>query len=250
LPRYLDKVRTDFVLFGPAHLLILASIPVAGLLLAAFQRIRPLCESSLRLGLGTVLLVNELAWYAYRLGWERVPLAEAAPLQLCDLALWLTVVTLFTLKYRIYEIAYFAALAGSSMAALTPDLHSPAWSYPTFYFFLAHGGTIAGVLYLTWSKRLWPQPGCLWRVLVEVNLFMAFAGAFNAVFGTNYMYLRAKPDGASLLNYMGPWPVYIAAGEVVALAIFTLLWLPFKFSAQRQSRRTPAGPAPARPGRS
>ena len=243
-------MRTDFVLFGPAHLLILASIPAGGLLLAVLQRIRPGWESSLRRSMGTVLLVNELVWYAYRLGWEKVRPVEAVPLQLCDLALWLTVVTLFSLNYRIYEIAYFTALAGSSMAALTPDLHSPAWSYPTFYFFLAHGGAIAGVLYLTWSTRLWPRPGCLWRVLVELNLFMALVGAFDAVFGTNYMYLRAKPEGASLLNYMGPWPLYIAAGEAVALAVFTLLWLPFKFSIPRRSPRPPAAPPPHIPSRS
>lgn len=243
-------MRTDFVLFGPAHLLILAFIPVAGLLLAVLQRHSPLWENSLRRGIGTVLLVNELAWYAYRLGWERMPWVDVVPLQLCDLALWLTVIALFSLKYRVYEIAYFTALGGSSMATLTPDLHSPTWSYPTFYFFLAHGGTIAAVLYLTWSKRLWPRPGCLWRVLVEVNVFMALTGAFDAVFGTNFMYLRAKPEGASLLNYLGPWPVYIAAGEGMALAVFTLLWLPFKFSVPRRFPQPPAAPAPPRPDQS
>jgi len=29
------------------------------------------------------------------------------------------------------------------------------------------------------------------------------------------------------LDYMGPWPLYIAVGEVVALGVFGVLYLPF-----------------------
>ena len=38
----------------------------------------------------------------------------------------------------------------------------------------------------------------------------AVAGTANLITGGNYMYLRAKPSQASLLDQMGPWPLYIA----------------------------------------
>jgi hypothetical integral membrane protein (TIGR02206 family) len=224
---------TDFVVFGPAHFLIMAAVPAAGAMFAWFGRRSQTSARRLRLGLGLLLLVNELIWYGYRLGWERLRLADVVPLQLCDLALWLTILALITLKSGIYEVAYFTALAGSSMAVLTPDLNAPAWSYPTFYYFLAHGEVIASILFLTWARLLRPRPGCVWRTFIVLNLFAACVGVFNAVFQTNYIYLCRKPAGASLLDYMGPWPVYIGAGEVLALGLFTLLWLPFRRANQR-----------------
>ena len=54
------------------------------------------------------------------------------------------------------------------------------------------------------------------------------AGTANLLTGGNYMWLREKPDEASLLDVMGPWPWYIVSAAVLALALFTLLDLPFR----------------------
>ena len=73
-----------------------------------------------------------------------------------------------------------------------------------------------------------PLPGCLWRVMLALNGYAASIAVFNWIFKTNYMYLCRKPDNASALDYLGPWPVYILTGELIALAFFALLWLPFR----------------------
>lgn len=229
---------SGLVLFGPAHLIILGSIPLAAALLSLAVRRGPDAARRIRLALGLFLISNELVWYVYRLRLEGLRFPEGLPLQLCDVTLWLTAVACLRLTWWCYEFAWFAGLCGSAMAVLTPDLWAPLASYPTIYFFLAHGGVVAALLTLTWGGLRQPRPGAFQRTLLALNAYAAVIAIFNAVFGTNYMYLCRKPPSASLLDWFGPWPFYLLAEEAFAALAFFLLWLPF-----RGSRRAPLATA-------
>jgi len=220
-------------LFGPVHLLILASVPAIAVLLSMTARRSREFARWTRYTLGSLLALNELAWYAYRLRLEGFRFPEGLPLQLCDLTLWLTVFALFTLNPIAFEIAYFTGIGGSGMALLTPDLWAPLASYPTIYFFLAHGMVVVSLLMILWSKQGKPRPGSPWKVFAALNAYAAAIAVFNAIFKTNYMYLCSKPAGASIIDFLGPWPVYLVGSEAVALAIFWLLWLPIRSQASR-----------------
>lgn len=221
-------MNRHFVLFGWVHIAILGAVPVLAGGLAFLARRSPHQAWLMRLWFGGLLGINELFWYWYNIhkGWYGFP--DHLPLNLCDLTVWLTVAALLTLNSPCYELAYFIGVGGSSMALLTPDLWEDFPSYPTIYFFVAHGGLVAGVLYLTWARLSRPLPGCVWRVLGWLNAYACVIGVFNLVFKANYVYLCHKPANASLLDYFGPWPLYIVTGEVFALICFYLLWLPFR----------------------
>jgi hypothetical integral membrane protein (TIGR02206 family) len=181
----------------------------------------------MRFALGYGIAANELVWWIFRYSREGIHLNNL-PLQLCDLTVWLTVLACLTLIPAVVECAYFAGVAGSGMAILTPNLWSSWPSYPAIYFFVAHGGVLVGSAVLTFGRIAVPRQGAIWRVFGILAVYAAVVGAFNAVFGSNYMYLCHKPGNPSLLDWLGPWPLYLVSSTVVALLLFWLLWLPFR----------------------
>jgi hypothetical integral membrane protein (TIGR02206 family) len=219
--------KMNFRLFGPVHLIILGSIIALAATLAAVARRAVIWRYRIRIGVAAALLLNSAVWYGYLAvrGWLTFP--DSLPLELCDFTLCLTVISAFTLNAMAFDLAYYGALAGTSMAVLTPDLWEPFPSFSTVQFFIAHGLVLVAVLYLVWSGEARPRPGSVWRAMLGLNIFAAIAGTFDFVFRTNYMYLRAKPQNPSLLDYFGPWPWYLATSEIAALVLFTLLYAPF-----------------------
>ncbi|HEX4134762.1 MAG TPA: TIGR02206 family membrane protein [Bryobacteraceae bacterium] len=212
-------------LFGLLHLTILAATVVSAALLTAMCRrgslpLKPVCRT-----LGISLAANELIWWIYRYSKEGIH-ARNLPLQLCDVAVWLAVLACFTDVTALLEPAYFAGLAGAGMALLTPNLFSPWPTYPAVYFFLAHSGIVISIAVVIFGGRRTFSSGAVWRSFGLLLAYAAIVGAFDRVFGADYMFLLRKPDSASALDLMGPWPWYIFIGAAVALALFWLLWLP------------------------
>lgn len=221
-----------FRLFEPAHLMIIAAVPALAWVLTLVVRRSPSMTFPIRIGLGSFLVVNELAWYVYQLNnWGFG--VDTLPLHLSDITVWITALTCFTLNRRSFEFIYFAGIAGGGMAVLTPDLQWPLTSYPAIQFLTMHGVTIATILFLLWSGQARPRPGSMWWALLYLNIYAGLVGILNVFFDANYMYLCRKPQGASLLDYLGPWPVYILSGEVAAIVLFTLLWLPVRKGSAR-----------------
>jgi hypothetical integral membrane protein (TIGR02206 family) len=213
--------------FAPVHLAIVAAVPIVAWGLAAVGRRRHAARR-IRLALAAAIAANELVWYGYMVaqGWVAPP--HGLPLELCEVVLWLTVYALVTTRAWALDAIYYLGLAGSGMAALTPDVGAPFPSYPGVKFFLAHGSVVAAILFLVWTGALRPRLHSWWRVLLGVNAYAAFVGLFDARFGTNYMYLCEKPQSRTLLDFFGPWPWYLLGAEGVALVLFGALYLPMR----------------------
>jgi hypothetical integral membrane protein (TIGR02206 family) len=180
--------------------------------------------------------VNELIWagYAFWRGWISFP--DYLPLHLSNVIVVIAVLAAFTLRPLLVEFAYYAGVGGGAVAVLTPDLDAIDFSFDVFHFFLAHGGVVVTMVYLTAGGLATPRPRSVWRAFAALNAYAAAVAVFNALFGTNYMYLREKPDVPTLFDLFGPWPVYILVSEVFALAVFGLLWFPF---SKDRSRKRP-----------
>ena len=219
-------------LFGLVHLLILASVPLLAAILAALQRRLPPESRGLRYILAFLLFVCTVLYYGnFAMHGQRM-FPDHLPLELCDLSLWLVVIALLTLRPAVFDLVYYFALAGSSMALLTPDVTKPTTTFLVVQFFIDHGLIVVAVLYLVWSGQARPRPWSVARAMLALNLFAALVGTFDFIFKTDYMSLCTKSQTVSLLTILGPWPWYIASCEGVAIALFLLLYLPFRQAPQ------------------
>ena len=220
-------MTTNFKLFGPTHIAILGSVPLlAGLLAYAQRKLAPASRVP-RLALACVILIDSAIYYGVLIARGQLTFPDHLPLELCDASLCLVILALFTLNETVFDLAYYGALAGATMALLTPNLWEPFPSFTTIQFFVDHGLIVVGVLFLAWSGLARPRTRSVLRAMVAVNLFAACVGTFDYFFKTDYMYLRAKPPNTSLLDVLGPWPWYLASTEFVACGVFLLLYLPF-----------------------
>jgi hypothetical integral membrane protein (TIGR02206 family) len=230
-------VAAPFHAFGVSHISAVALMfAVSAALVAASRAARsPVFDKALRWTLAALLLAD---WALYLLmfylkGW--LALGNVLPLNLCDWATIAVVVTLLSPNQRSYELAYFWALAGTLLTTITPDLQYdfPDWRFVFFFFY--HATIITSVFYMTFALGMRPVSGSIRRVILWTLSYVAVAGTADALLGTNYGFLRAKPATATLFDAMSPWPWYIAECVAIAIAAMLILYAPFYLAGRMRS---------------
>jgi hypothetical integral membrane protein (TIGR02206 family) len=233
-----------FERYGLHHLGAILATAAIGVVLAAAARRSASARTGLwiRAGLAASLALLDLAFLWSAVAEGRLAWWEFLPLQLCDLAVLLAVYALVFQSPTAYELVYFWGGAGSVIAMLTPDIGTGFPSSDFLFFFALHGGVVAAAIVLTAGFGMRPRAGAVWRVLVLTNAYALVVGLVNLATGANFLYLCEKPAAGSLLDWLGPWPVYILGAEVVALLFFLALDAPFRLRYSSSLRSQPKEP--------
>jgi hypothetical integral membrane protein (TIGR02206 family) len=155
----------------------------------------------------------------------------------------LAAVLLATRSRTLFEVLYFWGFAGATQAMLTPDLQTSGFNFPHFVYWIfwtSHGVIWWAVIFAAaaWGYR--PTWGSIPRVFLITNLVLAAVGLVNWATGGNYMYVARKPDYATLLDYLGPWPWYIIPLQLIGLVAFVLVYLPYALRDTTRPRRQEA----------
>jgi hypothetical integral membrane protein (TIGR02206 family) len=146
------------------------------------------------------------------------------PLHLTDAVTLVSVAALWRPDSALLvELVYFWALSASLQAVVTPDLGESFPDVLYLTYFVTHSGAVCAACMLVFGARRAPRPGAVWRVYGLTAAFAALAALGTLVTGGNYMFLRRKPAHSSLLDLMGPWPVYIVVAAALGLVIFLAL---------------------------
>ncbi|QBR92248.1 TIGR02206 family membrane protein [Nocardioides euryhalodurans] len=152
---------------------------------------------------------------------------KTLPIQLCDLASFVSAYALWTHRRWAVGLTYYWGLTLTTQAILTPDLDS-AFPDPIFLLFWGmHVGTVWAAIYLVWGRGVTPD----WRTFrVAVLATAGWAAAvftLNVLAGTNYGFLNRKPSAASALDLLGPWPWYVLLEIAIIVAAWALATWPW-----------------------
>jgi hypothetical integral membrane protein (TIGR02206 family) len=231
-----------FRVFGPSHLAVLGLTAALTAILVVLARRpghrRPVQVASLCLA--AVLLLDEAAIVALAARADLPTLKDHLPLQLCDWVIFACAVALAWRSQMAYEMAYFWGLSGTAQALVTPDL-AEDFPHPHFFTFqILHAGVVVAVLYLTLGLGMRPRWRSVLHVWLWLQVYVVSTAAIDRLLDSNYGYLRAKPQQASLFDFLGPWPWYLASLEALSLVLFALCYLPFVV-ADRLRRGEPGG---------
>jgi hypothetical integral membrane protein (TIGR02206 family) len=175
-------------------------------------------------------------------------LGTSLPLQVCDLSWMVAVYALWTRTGLAVALLYFWGLTLTVQAAITPSLDQTFPDPRYFMFWGMHFLTIWAAVYLvclvggpSWrGYRFTFACTAVWAVMVL---------AFNEVTGTNYGYLSRKPETSSLLDVLGPWPLYVVAEVVILAGGWAVMTWPWVRAGRTAPERPSAGDRPAGLGR-
>jgi hypothetical integral membrane protein (TIGR02206 family) len=206
-------------------LLVIAAV-IAGVLLGARRLPGHWVQHGARaIAVGVVLA--EVCWWVITILDGTWTVRYSLPLHLCEAGGFIVAAALWWRHRFAFEISYFWGLGGTLPGLFTPDVpgHFPD---PVFFqYYAQHGLLVLGALYLVFAFRMRPAKRAVLRVSVATALYAAAVGVVDYFTGGNYLFLRNIPPTRTWLDYMGPWPWYIITLTVLALVIFTLLYLPF-----------------------
>jgi hypothetical integral membrane protein (TIGR02206 family) len=160
------------------------------------------------------------------------------PLQLTDAVTLVSIAALWRPdRPLLVELLYFWALSATLQAIVTPDVGEPFPDLLFFAYFATHSGAFLAACLLVFGTRRVPRAGAVLRVYAVTVAFACLAAVGTVVTGGNYMFLRRKPARGSLLDLMGPWPVYIFGGALLGLLLFMALAVLARAQAVSPSRR-------------
>lgn len=218
-----------FEAYDASHLAVLALSAVGAIAVVWFgRRIRGTeAETVIRRALAIGIMAVTIPLQLLQFTPDEWNPNTSLPFQLCDLAWMFAVHALWTRHRLTSTITYLWGITLTTQGMLTPDLAS-AFPEPRFLMFWAmHILIVWAALLLVPGLRILPT-WQTYRQTVAITLVWAVAAfTYNAIAGSNYGYLNRLPQNASLLDYLGPWPLYVFLEIAIIATVWALLTWPW-----------------------
>lgn len=222
--------------YGPEHVAMLVfTACIAVVLVMLGRRIRgTAAEDRVLRALGWTMLIATVAWTIWGMLPGHWDINQSLPFHYSDALRMITAIALITRAGWAIAICYYWGLTLNLQSIITPDLNY--FDYPglefAMYWFLHIVALVVPVLFI-WGLGYRPT----WRgygvVYLATVIWAGIALIANAMTGANYGYLSRGPEGASILDLLGPWPVYIFWEAVIIAVVWALMTWPWHMSPER-----------------
>jgi uncharacterized membrane protein YwaF len=226
-----------FRLFGIGHLLWLAGLILAAIVLSGFYKHmkaenRPRVRKFFALSLLVFELLKDLAVFCT--GDFR---AEYLPLHLCSLAIFALLIDAFCPRQKLSgQMIAYAFMPGTVAALLFCNwTEYPFLSFMNIQNFVYHGWIFFYFLLRYRAGEIRPRYLGIWGTTAILSLLIYPLFRFNRAFGTNFMFLNEASPGSPLVPLWNIFGTrfghigYILSVIVVALAVFHGLYALYRF---------------------
>jgi hypothetical integral membrane protein (TIGR02206 family) len=219
-----------FCPYGAPHLIVIfLTIALPFVLATLVRRTKSLLIERIIIGaLSLLLVLNYIAYLDLIRRTGVVSWAQMLPMQLCDWAMVVIIVAMWTGNRSWFEVAYFWGIGGTVQAVLTPNL---AYGFPDFRFFsffISHCGIIVGIVFLMLTRKYRPYLFSIVKVFLWSELYFVVTMIVDAITGYNYGFLLHKPEAFCILSFLSDSrPLYLLQFHLLALVFFSVLYAPF-----------------------
>ncbi len=218
-----------FQLFGPKHLssLVFTGLGIAGTVALG----RRLDEDGRRRGRQAIvagLVGQEVVYHLWKARSGSWSVQEMLPLHLCSTLVWASGPILLRPTTLGDDVAWYWGMAGAPQALLTPDIGG--FDFPHFrytQFFISHGLILTVPFWQVFVEGRRPTAGGATRAFVLLLAQAGVAHLVNRRLGSNYMFVTRKPDTASVLDKLPPWPRYVPILAAAGVVVFAALRAPW-----------------------
>lgn len=216
-----------FIAYGNSHLVILCfSLLLLALILIASKK---LCtEKNLFIGrcIAIILALSVVVYTIFEIALGRFTIADDLPLSLCNLFALVAPFALWYPKHKYFEPIYFLVMAGTFQAIVTPDLYFDYPAYEFFKYWITHVGLVLLMIHYMVCFALYPTAKGILKTFGWLNVYVVALLPLNYLLDANYFYLIEKPLNPSVLDFFGPWPVYILVAEILVMGFFAIAMIP------------------------
>ncbi len=223
------------MLFGTQHIVVLLLTIFSCIVLPIFAKKHLNYKQQLWISRSIIvtLVACIIAYLSILIGLGKFNYKTDLPLDICNISSILIPFLMWKPSFKAHEILYFWVLVGTTQAMLTPHLYN---GFPNFIFlkyWITHAGLTLFIIYNTVVFDLKPNLKSIWKSFAVLQGYILFILAFNYIVGSNYVYVLHKPPTSSPLDYLGPWPWYVIACELIGLLLFFVVFIPLWVTSRK-----------------